>query len=145
MTYIIQPNFFSKLFVDFCLKRHLCKIRYGLIKLSIIETLQQQSIEILTSFIKKFYILYYKFLHFYYKFDKFYYKIRQALLQNSTCFFSPDVDSCTISIPSNTSVGGVQLISSGICGKHGLCISKPGGGFECSCSPGFTGDFCHRS
>ena len=56
-----------------------------------------------------------------------------------------DIDSCTISIPTNTTAGGVQLISSGICGKHGLCISKPGGQFACSCSAGFTGDYCHES
>ena len=56
-----------------------------------------------------------------------------------------DIDSCTISIPTNNTAGGVQLISSGICGKHGLCISKPGGQFACSCSVGFTGDYCHES
>ena len=61
-------------------------------------------------------------------------------------FFSVlGIDSCTISIPTNDSFGGVQLISSGICGKHGLCISKPGGQFDCSCSIGYTGAFCHKS
>ena len=63
---------------------------------------------------------------------------------NSSYHFS-DIDSCTISIPTNDSIGGVQLISSGICGRHGLCISKPGGQFDCSCSVGYTGSYCHKS
>lgn len=59
--------------------------------------------------------------------------------------YNSDVDSCTLSIPNSEIVGGVQLLSSGICGPHGLCTSRPGGKFDCSCTEGFTGQFCHES
>ncbi|KAL3873052.1 hypothetical protein ACJMK2_036213 [Sinanodonta woodiana] len=55
-----------------------------------------------------------------------------------------EIDSCTISIPTNSS-GGVQLVSSGICGRHGLCISQPGGNYVCSCNMGYKGDYCHEN
>ncbi|XP_069118593.1 protein jagged-1b-like isoform X2 [Argopecten irradians] len=55
------------------------------------------------------------------------------------------IDSCTIAIPSNSSRGGVQLISSNVCGKHGMCISQPDGEFTCACDLGFTGTYCHEN
>lgn len=56
------------------------------------------------------------------------------------------IDSCTIALQSNhTETGGVQLISSNVCGKHGMCISKPDGGFTCACDLGFTGAYCQES
>ncbi|XP_025103918.1 protein jagged-1b-like [Pomacea canaliculata] len=57
------------------------------------------------------------------------------------------IDSCTISIPSekrsNDSVDRFRLISSGVCGKNGICISQPNGGFSCACAPGYAGTYCH--
>ncbi|XP_055880316.1 protein jagged-1-like [Biomphalaria glabrata] len=55
------------------------------------------------------------------------------------------IDSCTVSIPSNISVGGFRLISSGVCGKHGVCISQPNGAFSCACVPGYMGTYCHQN
>lgn len=55
------------------------------------------------------------------------------------------IDSCTIALPNNNSIGGVQLISSNVCGKHGICISRPGGQYSCVCDTGFTGAYCHES
>lgn len=56
------------------------------------------------------------------------------------------IDSCTIALQSNhTETGGVQLISSNVCGKHGMCISKPDGGFTCACDLGFTGAYCQEN
>ncbi|KAK7103541.1 hypothetical protein V1264_018417 [Littorina saxatilis] len=59
------------------------------------------------------------------------------------------IDSCTISIPSdnrsNDSVDRFRLISSGVCGKNGLCISQPNGGFSCACAPGYAGTYCHEN
>ncbi|KAK3591303.1 hypothetical protein CHS0354_004353 [Potamilus streckersoni] len=55
-----------------------------------------------------------------------------------------EIDSCTVSIPTNNS-GGVLLVSSGICGRHGLCISQPGGSYVCSCNMGYKGDYCHEN
>lgn len=55
------------------------------------------------------------------------------------------IDSCTITVASNTSVGGVKRISSNVCGAHGHCISQPSGNFTCTCDPGFTGSYCHES
>ncbi|XP_067680460.1 protein jagged-1-like [Haliotis asinina] len=55
------------------------------------------------------------------------------------------IDSCTISIPSNESVGGFRLISSSVCGHHGICISQPSGRFSCACETGYTGTYCHEN
>ncbi|XP_060773694.1 protein jagged-2b isoform X4 [Neoarius graeffei] len=55
------------------------------------------------------------------------------------------IDSCTITVASNTSVGGVRRISSNVCGSHGHCISQPSGNFTCTCDPGFTGTYCHEN
>ncbi|XP_076100545.1 protein jagged-2-like [Mytilus galloprovincialis] len=55
------------------------------------------------------------------------------------------IDSCTIALPNNNSIGGVQLISSNVCGKHGICISRPGGQYSCVCDTGFTGAYCHEN
>lgn len=55
------------------------------------------------------------------------------------------IDSCTITVASNTSVGGMRRISSNVCGSHGHCISQPSGNFTCTCDPGFTGTYCHES
>jgi len=55
------------------------------------------------------------------------------------------VDSCTVPAPSNATNNGAELVSSGICGDHGSCVSQPGGGFRCSCDPGYTGKYCHES
>lgn len=64
-------------------------------------------------------------------------------------YFFPVIDSCTISIPSekrsNDSVDRFRLISSGVCGKNGICISQPNGGFSCACAPGYAGTYCHLS
>ncbi|KAK3092241.1 hypothetical protein FSP39_000187 [Pinctada imbricata] len=46
---------------------------------------------------------------------------------------------------SNETSGGVHLISSNVCGKHGMCISKPGGSFTCACDLGFKGIYCHEN
>ena len=55
------------------------------------------------------------------------------------------VDSCTVPAPSNASNTDEVMISSGICGEHGTCVSQPGGGFRCACEPGYTGKYCHES
>ncbi|XP_053469828.1 protein jagged-2b isoform X1 [Ictalurus furcatus] len=55
------------------------------------------------------------------------------------------IDSCTITVASNTSVGGVRRISSNVCGSHGHCISQPSGNFTCTCDPGYTGTYCHEN
>lgn len=55
------------------------------------------------------------------------------------------IDSCTITVASNTSVGGVRRISSNVCGSRGHCVSQPSGNFTCTCDPGFTGTYCHES
>lgn len=55
------------------------------------------------------------------------------------------VDSCTVPAPSNSSLTGAILIPSGVCGKHGRCISLLNGGFDCACDPGYTGKYCHES
>nr|XP_018904563.1 PREDICTED: protein jagged-1b [Bemisia tabaci] len=55
------------------------------------------------------------------------------------------VDSCTVPAPSNSSLTGAILIPSGVCGKHGRCISLLNGGFDCACDPGYTGKYCHEN
>ena len=61
-------------------------------------------------------------------------------------FLSPSViDSCTVSVASNSTPGGVRLISSNVCGPHGRCRSQAGGQFSCECQEGFTGTYCHES
>ncbi|XP_014252915.1 protein jagged-1b isoform X2 [Cimex lectularius] len=54
------------------------------------------------------------------------------------------VDSCVITMPSNSS-GGLSLVATGVCGEHGHCYNLPGGGFRCSCEAGYTGKFCHEN
>ena len=71
--------------------------------------------------------------------------MRSRVLLNLPFYACLDIDSCTLSIPNSNMVGGIQLISSGICGEHGLCTSRPGGRFDCSCAVGFTGQYCHES
>ena len=55
------------------------------------------------------------------------------------------IDSCTIALPNNSSIGGIQLISSNVCGTHGMCISRPDGEYSCACDIGFSGIYCHES
>ncbi|KAJ9585947.1 hypothetical protein L9F63_020404, partial [Diploptera punctata] len=55
------------------------------------------------------------------------------------------IDSCTVSAPSNASNNDAVMLSSGICGEHGTCVSQPGGGFRCACEPGYTGKYCHEN
>lgn len=52
------------------------------------------------------------------------------------------IDSCAVSFPTNISQ---LMVPSGACGEHGRCYSQPGGGFHCSCDPGYTGKYCHES
>lgn len=52
------------------------------------------------------------------------------------------VDSCAVAFPTNISQ---LMVPSGACGEHGRCYSQPGGGFHCSCDPGYTGKYCHES
>ncbi len=55
------------------------------------------------------------------------------------------IDSCTVAVASNSTPGGVRLISSNVCGPHGRCRSHAGGQFSCECEEGFTGTYCHES
>ncbi|XP_013414285.1 protein jagged-1b isoform X2 [Lingula anatina] len=55
------------------------------------------------------------------------------------------IDSCTVPIPSNTSLGGIQLVPSRVCGDHGTCYSQADGGFRCVCDKGYTGTYCHEN
>ncbi|XP_010880719.2 protein jagged-2b isoform X3 [Esox lucius] len=57
------------------------------------------------------------------------------------------IDSCTIAVATNDSAaeGGLQHISSNVCGPRGRCISLPDGNFTCSCDPGFSGSYCHEN
>ncbi|KTG32146.1 hypothetical protein cypCar_00022222 [Cyprinus carpio] len=55
------------------------------------------------------------------------------------------IDSCTITVASNSSDGGVRHINSNVCGSRGHCISQPGGNFTCTCELGFTGTYCHEN
>uniref|UniRef100_A0A8C9WY36 Delta-like protein n=1 Tax=Sander lucioperca TaxID=283035 RepID=A0A8C9WY36_SANLU len=54
------------------------------------------------------------------------------------------IDSCTVAVATNDSVG-VQHISSNVCGPRGRCISQPAGNFTCTCDPGFSGIYCHEN
>ncbi|XP_033943953.1 protein jagged-1a-like isoform X2 [Pseudochaenichthys georgianus] len=55
------------------------------------------------------------------------------------------IDSCTVAVASNSTPGGVRLISSNVCGPHGRCRSHAGGQFSCACEEGFTGTYCHEN
>ncbi|XP_063055673.1 protein jagged-1a isoform X2 [Engraulis encrasicolus] len=55
------------------------------------------------------------------------------------------IDSCTVAVASNSTPGGVRLISSNVCGPHGRCRSHAGGHFSCACQEGFTGTYCHEN
>ncbi|XP_033480646.2 protein jagged-1a isoform X1 [Epinephelus lanceolatus] len=55
------------------------------------------------------------------------------------------IDSCTVAVASNSTAGGVRLISSNVCGPHGRCRSQAGGQFSCECEEGFTGTYCHEN
>uniref|UniRef100_A0A3Q3MUU7 Delta-like protein n=1 Tax=Mastacembelus armatus TaxID=205130 RepID=A0A3Q3MUU7_9TELE len=55
------------------------------------------------------------------------------------------IDSCTVAVASNSTPGGVRLISSNVCGPHGRCRSQAGGQFSCECEEGFTGTYCHEN
>lgn len=51
------------------------------------------------------------------------------------------IDSCRFEV----GPGGPNVVSSGVCGPHGHCVSQPGGNFSCVCDSGFTGTYCHES
>ncbi|KAM4603556.1 protein jagged-1a isoform 2-T2 [Polymixia lowei] len=55
------------------------------------------------------------------------------------------IDSCTVAVASNSTPGGVRLISSNVCRPHGRCRSQTGGQFSCECDEGFTGAYCHEN
>ncbi|KAK2817570.1 hypothetical protein Q5P01_025761 [Channa striata] len=55
------------------------------------------------------------------------------------------IDSCTVAVASNSTPGGVRLISSNVCGPHGRCLSHAGGQFSCECEEGFMGTYCHEN
>uniref|UniRef100_A0A672LV85 Protein jagged-1 n=1 Tax=Sinocyclocheilus grahami TaxID=75366 RepID=A0A672LV85_SINGR len=55
------------------------------------------------------------------------------------------IDSCTVAVASNSTPGGMRLISSNVCGPHGRCRSHAGGHFSCECQEGFTGTYCHEN
>ncbi|KAL6111045.1 jag1 [Pungitius sinensis] len=55
------------------------------------------------------------------------------------------IDSCTVAVASNSTPGGVRLISSNVCGPHGRCRSRAGGQFSCECEEGFSGTYCHEN
>uniref|UniRef100_A0A8C7UKF1 Delta-like protein n=1 Tax=Oncorhynchus mykiss TaxID=8022 RepID=A0A8C7UKF1_ONCMY len=55
------------------------------------------------------------------------------------------IDSCTVAVASNSTPGGMRLISSNVCGPHGRCRSQAGGQFSCECQEGFTGTYCHEN
>ncbi|MED6231510.1 Protein jagged-2 [Ataeniobius toweri] len=61
--------------------------------------------------------------------------------QTTTCQV---IDSCIVAVPANDS-GGVQHVSSNVCGPRGRCISQPSGNFTCICDPGFSGIYCHEN
>ncbi|XP_044728206.1 protein jagged-1b isoform X2 [Chrysoperla carnea] len=54
------------------------------------------------------------------------------------------VDSCTVPTVSGNGNGNI-ITTTNICGEHGHCVSQPGGGFRCSCVPGYTGKYCHEN
>ncbi|KAG8287074.1 neurogenic locus notch protein [Homalodisca vitripennis] len=53
------------------------------------------------------------------------------------------IDSCSVTTPTESN-SSVVLVPSGVCGEHGRCYSLAGGGFRCSCDPGYTGKYCHE-
>ncbi|KAF1394521.1 hypothetical protein PFLUV_G00001180 [Perca fluviatilis] len=55
------------------------------------------------------------------------------------------MDSCTVAVASNSTPGGMRLISSNVCGPRGRCRSHAGGQFSCECDEGFTGTYCHEN
>uniref|UniRef100_A0A8C2DMQ4 Delta-like protein n=1 Tax=Cyprinus carpio TaxID=7962 RepID=A0A8C2DMQ4_CYPCA len=63
------------------------------------------------------------------------------------CLITPCqvIDSCTVAVASNSTPGGMRLISSNVCGPHGRCRSHAGGHFSCECQEGFTGTYCHEN
>uniref|UniRef100_A0A671SDD0 Delta-like protein n=1 Tax=Sinocyclocheilus anshuiensis TaxID=1608454 RepID=A0A671SDD0_9TELE len=63
------------------------------------------------------------------------------------CLFRENklIDSCTVAVASNSTPGGMRLISSNVCGPHGRCRSHAGGHFSCECQEGFTGTYCHEN
>ncbi len=65
-------------------------------------------------------------------------------MTQSSCFPAV-IDSCTVAVASNSTPGGMRLISSNVCGPHGRCRSHAGGHFSCECQGGFTGTYCHES
>ncbi|ELU03755.1 hypothetical protein CAPTEDRAFT_101809 [Capitella teleta] len=71
------------------------------------------------------------------------YEGRNCSLKKDSCrnTLCQVVDSCTISLPSED--GGLQLVQSDVCGRHGSCLSQADGAFSCSCGVGFTGTYCH--
>ncbi|XP_046687565.1 protein jagged-1b isoform X1 [Homalodisca vitripennis] len=54
------------------------------------------------------------------------------------------IDSCSVTTPTESN-SSVVLVPSGVCGEHGRCYSLAGGGFRCSCDPGYTGKYCHEN
>lgn len=54
------------------------------------------------------------------------------------------IDGCTVPVPSEGN-NTLVLTQSGVCGEHGRCYSIPGGGYRCSCNPGYMGKHCHES
>uniref|UniRef100_A0A8C9WY81 Delta-like protein n=1 Tax=Sander lucioperca TaxID=283035 RepID=A0A8C9WY81_SANLU len=64
--------------------------------------------------------------------------------QTTPCQGNQTIDSCTVAVATNDSVG-VQHISSNVCGPRGRCISQPAGNFTCTCDPGFSGIYCHEN
>ncbi|XP_032441139.1 protein jagged-2b isoform X1 [Xiphophorus hellerii] len=65
----------------------------------------------------------------------------KELCQTATCQV---IDSCIVAVPIDDS-GGVQHVSSNVCGPRGRCISQPTGNFSCICDPGFSGIYCHEN
>ncbi|KAF3842281.1 hypothetical protein F7725_024232 [Dissostichus mawsoni] len=55
------------------------------------------------------------------------------------------IDSCTVSVASNSTPGGERYISSNVCGPHGRCRSQAAGQFSCECQEGFRGTYCHEN
>uniref|UniRef100_A0A4W3H4B1 Delta-like protein n=1 Tax=Callorhinchus milii TaxID=7868 RepID=A0A4W3H4B1_CALMI len=55
------------------------------------------------------------------------------------------IDSCTVTVASNTTPEGIRFIFSNVCGPHGKCKSQADGKFTCDCSEGFTGAYCHEN
>ncbi|XP_064483890.1 protein jagged-1b-like isoform X2 [Ornithodoros turicata] len=49
-----------------------------------------------------------------------------------------DADSCSMAAAPMSPSGNV-------CGAHGRCLGRPGGGFACLCDPGYTGTYCDEN